>query len=60
MENSFHHINDLYQNIKFTMEEESNVELAFLDTLLKVNNGEVFVLVHRKPLGIGILVCLAS
>ena len=37
------------QNIKFTMEEESNGELAFLDTLLKRNNGEISVLVYRKP-----------
>ena len=39
LENFFHHINNLHQNIKFTMEEESNRELAFLDTLLKRNNG---------------------
>ena len=32
-ENFLHHINKLYQNIKFTMEEESNGELAFLGTL---------------------------
>ena len=31
------------------MEEESNEELAFLDTLLKRNNGEISVLVYRKP-----------
>ena len=31
------------------MEEESNGELAFLDTLLKLNNGEISVLVYRKP-----------
>ena len=49
LENFFHHINNLYQNIKFTMEEESNRELAFLDTLLKWNNGEISVLVYRKP-----------
>ena len=40
---------NLHQNIKFTMEEESNGELAFLDTLLKRNNGEISVLVYRKP-----------
>ena len=45
LENFFHHINNLHQNIKFTMEEESNGELAFLDTLLKWNNGEISVLV---------------
>ena len=48
-ENFFHHINNLHQNIKFTMEEESNGELAFLDTLLKQNNGKISVLVYRKP-----------
>ena len=31
------------------MEEESNGELAFLDTLLKRNNGGISVLVYRKP-----------
>ena len=45
LENFFHHINNLYQNIKFTMEEESNGEQAFLDTLLKRNNGGSSVLV---------------
>ena len=49
LENFFHHINNLHQNIKFTMEKESNGELAFLDTLLKRNNGEISVLVYRKP-----------
>ena len=49
LENIFHRINNLHQNIKFTMEEQSNEELAFLDTLLKRNNGKIFVLVYRKP-----------
>ena len=49
LENFFHHINNLHQNIKFTMEKESNGELAFLETLLKRNNGEISVLVYRKP-----------
>ena len=31
------------------MEEENNGELAFHDTLLKRNNGEISVLVYRKP-----------
>ena len=48
LENIFHHINNLHQNIKFTMEEESNGELAFLDTLLRQNNGKISVLVYRK------------
>ena len=38
-ENFFHHINNLQQIIKFTVEKESNGELAFLITLLKQNNG---------------------
>ena len=49
LENFFYHINNLHQNIKFTMEEESNGELAFFDTLLKQNNEEISVLVYRKP-----------
>ena len=49
LENFFCPINNLYQNIKFTMEEESNGELAFLDILLKQNNGKISVLVYRKP-----------
>ena len=31
------------------MEEESNRELAFINILLKRNNGEISVLVYRKP-----------
>ena len=45
LENFFHHINKLGQNVKFTMEEESNRELAFLDTLLNQNIGKIFVLI---------------
>ena len=48
-ENSFDPINNLHQNIKFTIEQESNGELAFLDALLKRKNGEIFVLVYRNP-----------
>ena len=48
-ENFVQHIDNLHQNIKFTMEEEINGKLAFLDTLLKRNNGEISVLVNRKP-----------
>ena len=29
LEHIFHHINNFHQNIKFTMEEESNGELGF-------------------------------
>ena len=48
LENFYYHINNLHQKIKFTMEEESNGEFAFLDSLLKRNNGKISVLVHRK------------
>ena len=49
LENVFRRIHNLHQNIKFIMEEESNGELAFLDTLLKRNNGKISVLAYRKP-----------
>ena len=38
-----------HQNIKFTINQESNGELAFLDSLLKRNNGKISVLVCAKP-----------
>ena len=47
LENFFHYIKSLYQNIKFTMEEESNGELAFLDTLSKHDNGKISVLIFN-------------
>ena len=47
--NFFHHTNNLHRNIDFTMEKESNGELALLDNLLKQNNGKISVLVYRKP-----------
>ena len=49
LENFFHHISNLHQNIKFTMEEERNGELTFLDTLLKRNNGKISALVYSEP-----------
>ena len=49
LENFFHHMNNLHQNIKFTLEKEINGEIAFLDTLLKWNNEKNSVLVYRKP-----------
>ena len=49
LKNFFHHINNLHQNIKFTMDEERNEELALLDTLLKRNNGKISALVYKKP-----------
>ena len=49
LENFSQHINNLHENIKFTMDEESNRQLAFPDTLLKRNNGKIFVSVYNKP-----------
>ena len=49
IENFFRYINNLHQKIKFTIEEKSDRELAFLDSSLKRNNGKISVLVHRKP-----------
>ena len=47
----FHeHINSLEIKIKFTIEEELNGQLPFLDTLLKRNeDGSISVRVYRKP-----------
>ena len=50
LENCFNHINNLHQHIRFTIEEESNGELAFLDTLLKRDNEKIFALVYKKPM----------
>ena len=47
-EKIFNHVNNLHQNIKFTLEEEANGELAFLDTSLKWKNGKISVLIYRK------------
>ena len=49
LEKFFQHINNLHQNVKSTIEEESNGELAFHDTLMKRNNGKISVLIYRKP-----------
>ena len=52
LQDFFHHIKHLHQNIKFTMEDESNGELAFLVTSLKCNNGKISVMVYRNPMHI--------
>ena len=43
----FHHTNNLYKNIGFIIEKESNGEIEFLATLLHQNNGKISVLVYR-------------
>ena len=46
----FDHMNSLHPKIQFTIEEENDGSLPFLDTLLKRNNdGTISVLVYRKP-----------
>ena len=42
LKNFFNHINNLYQHIKFNMEEKSNAELTCLDTSLKRNKGSLY------------------
>ena len=39
--------NNMHQNMKFTMEEESNGELAILDTLLRGNNGNLSIAIQK-------------
>ena len=48
LENFFHHINNLRQNIKITMEEEGNGKLVFLDTFFKWIMERPLVLLYRK------------
>ena len=49
LENFFHHIDNLYQNIKYTMKKVIYGQLAFLETLLKRSIGDISALVYRKP-----------
>ena len=49
LENFFQHVSNLHQNIKFTMEAESNGELAFLHTLLKLSNGDQYLHYSSHP-----------
>ena len=48
LEKFFHHINNLHQNIKFTI--ESKRELTFVDTVLRLNNEKIAVLAYGKPM----------
>ena len=41
---------NLHQNIKFTMEEDSNGKLTSVDTSIKRNNRNISVLLKRKPM----------
>ena len=47
--NFTHHINNIYDNIKFTCDLEKDCQLPFLDTLItKKPNGSIKVSVYRK------------
>ena len=49
IENTQKTINNIFNDIKFTMESENNGELAFLDVLVKRNaNGTLETSVYRK------------
>ena len=46
----FHqHLNSQYPSIKFTMEEEKDHKIAFLDVLVTRNGDRLATLVYRKP-----------
>ena len=47
LEKIFYYIKNRHQNIKFTIEEQSNGELAFLDTILKRNNGNICIVMQE-------------
>ena len=49
LENVFPNYIKNLEFIRFTMEKENNGELAFLDTILKRNDGIISVLVYKKP-----------
>ena len=43
------HINNIHENIKFTMEVQANNKLAFLDVLLSRKGRQLDHTVYRKP-----------
>ena len=42
-------LNSIDTNISFTIEQECNEKISFLDTLVSRNNGAISVDVYRKP-----------
>ena len=49
LEGFSNHVNGLHDQIKFTIEMETNSRILFLDTLIKRNdNGSISILVYRK------------
>ncbi|CAH8592007.1 unnamed protein product [Schistosoma bovis] len=50
LENTYKLINNVFNDIKFTMEQESNNQLAFLDILItRTDTGKLETQVYRKP-----------
>ena len=44
-----HTLNSIDPKISFTIETESNGQIAFLDTLVSRKNGKITIEVYRKP-----------
>lgn len=49
LETFFNHLNSQHPNIKFTLEQEKDQKIAFLDTLIVRNNNKIKVQIYRKP-----------
>ena len=50
LENTYKQINNVFNDIKFTMEQESDNKLPFLDVLItRTDTGKLETQVHRKP-----------
>ena len=47
--NFYNLLNYIDSHIKFTMEQELDGKLSFLDTLITRNSASLFINVHRKP-----------
>ena len=49
IEELLHHLNGVRPNIKFTLEQEEDGKISFLDTLLRKEDRSLDVSVYRKP-----------
>ena len=48
-DNILQEINQLHNNIKFTIEKEKNRQINYLDLTLKIENNEIKYNIYRKP-----------
>ena len=55
-----HHLNSIERSIEFTVDEESNGRIAFLDVLVQRSSGGCSTTVHRKPTHSGKYLSFAS